>query len=417
MSFPRWSGRLAADPATQSDLLLSNDQTFSLQGIPGDSQLQFGLCDFEGVNPKTQPRRNYRLRPSVARSIDALEVLYEERAAGRLSTRSIQTYRWLRRDILALGSKEAARAIHMLDLFSDEQLLGRVLVSGRLADGRICSKSTVAHRRTAIRSVATIVGPELRKALGCDPHAVIRRALRAVAERRGSGYRIDAGSPRTHGGPTPTEGELLSILEALQRAEGWLGARDRAFGSLLASTASRFSAMRMLDGTDCHVLPNGRIRLLLHQKNGKERHEVELDGQSATALLRYIEVFNQSMKLAGRPDRIRLGEPAPIWRTPRGGRTPEKIFRETLRRACEVAGTPDYTPHAFRRQWATAAAGVLPRWEAALGGGWRGTERFDASYVSPNRSEVWAKLGGVGQPGDDVEHVPRVATNVPAVIP
>ena len=180
------------------------------------------------------------------------------------------------------------------------------------------------------------------------------------------------------------------------REEGWIGLRDRAFTTLLSSTASRVTALRTLDSADCHVLPGDRVRVLLHQKNGRERHEVELDRASRGALRLYVFAFNHAMEIAGRVDRITLGEPGPVWRTERGAQMSDKALRSALRQACRVAGTRDYTPHAFRRAWATETAEMLPRWEGALGGGWHGTERFDAGYVTPSRASVWRKLGGLG---------------------
>ena len=319
--------------------------------------------------------------------------------------------------MLRCASNEAGRnVVRILDLFMDRDLLGRALVSDRLADGQICSKSTIAHRRTAIRSVATMLRPELQADLGRDPHEIIREALRSVAERRGGGYRIQGGTPRTRGGPTPTRDEVEAILAAMGRTEGWLGLRDRAFATLLGSTAARVTALRTLDAADCHVLPDDRVRVLLHQKSGRARHEAELDRESRQALRLYVFGFNETMRAAGRPDRIALGHPGPVWRTERGTPLPDKTMRAALRRACRLAGTPDYTPHAFRRAWATGAAAVLPRWEAALGGGWRGTERFDASYVTPSRAAVWTKLSGLGVDGaQSLAEPERADVPVPAL--
>ena len=53
-----------------------------------------------------------------------------------------------------------------------------------------------------------------------------------------------------------------------------------------------------------------------------------------------------------------------------------------LRHACRLAGTPDYTPHAFRRAWATGAAAVLLCWEVVLGGGWR----REYNQIRPHRA-------------------------------
>lgn len=406
----------AALPSDDGSVRLTHDQTFSGSPASTGAQLGFEIEGFEGIAPRRQRRHNYQLQPirTERAEVDALETLYEERAGKRLAARSVPTYRWLRRDMLALAGGIAGQPVSILDLFSDEILLGQVLVSDRFANGRTCSKSTMAHRRTEARSLATVLRPELLTALGRDPHEIIRDALRARAERRGGGYRISGGTPRAHGGPTPDKGELRAIIHSIGCGEGWVGLRDHAIARLLAVTASRVTAMLNLDGADCHLLVGNRVRLLLHQKNGRDRHEAELDHDAADALQMYVAAFNHAMQVGGRPERIRLGEPGPVWRTERGNRMPDKAFRDALRRACVAAGVPDYTPHAFRRAWATAASEVLPRWEGALGGGWRGTERFDASYVTPNRADVRRKLSGIGLKPDRQASEPTSGLHEPA---
>ena len=350
---------------------------------------------FAGLPRPKRPRRR-AARPLAAEpATDPLETLYEQRLAAQREHRTVTTYRWLRRDMLRIAARISGRPLTLSQLLGDEALLGQVLVTDEREDGRRCSKSVIAHRRTAIRSVATMLRPELQTALGRDPHDVIRDALRAVAERRGGGYRINAGTPHTRGGPTPNTQELRAIIAAMGTAGGWLGLRDRALATLLVGTAARVTALRTLDGADCHVLPDDRVRVLLHQKNARERHEVELGRASREALRLYVFAFNEAMRGTGWPDRIVLGEPGPIWRTERRAQMSDRALRNALRRACRVAGTQDYTPHAFRRAWATAASKTLPRWEGALGGGWHGTERFDASYVTPSRASVWRKLGAL----------------------
>ena len=150
---------------------LSNDQTFAVTHpvvtrVAAWVQAQFPLRDFEGVEPRKPRRRNNRCRSVTPPQPDDLGRLYEERAEGRLSTRSMQMYRWLRNEMLACASAETGRRVGILDLFANPELLGRMLVSDRCASGRVCAKSTIAHRRTAIRSVATILRPELQTALG-----------------------------------------------------------------------------------------------------------------------------------------------------------------------------------------------------------------------------------------------------------
>ena len=402
------AGNLGDQRATRQSPLrrggrrLWQDQTFSGAGDAGE-QLRLGLPEFAGAAPRKRPRPRYRCRPvELSSAPDPLLTLFEQRLAARARAATVSKYLWAIRDVLRLAERLRDGSGELLDLLNDTALLGRVFATDEGRGGAVSSRWTIAHRRTALRSLATLLKPELTEALGRDPDEVIREALRGVAERVAGGYRIVSGAPRQRGGSTPSGEEVEAILGALGRRAGWDGHRDRTFVLLLTRTASRVNALRTLDGTDCHVMPDGRVRLMLPNKNAREPHEVELDQESAAQLRLYVATYNRAMRIAGCPQRIVLGEPGPIWRGERGRCWPEAAMRRTLRRACQAAGGADYTPHAFRRFWATCATERLPRWEAALAGGWQGTERFDDHYVTPSRSQVWGKLGRLAGPIADV---------------
>ena len=85
-----------------------------------------------------------------------------------------------------------------------------------------------------------------------------------------------------------------------------------------------------------------------------------------------------------------------------------------LRSACLGFGRGRlHATRTFRRFWATAAAQRLPRWEAALAGGWRGTDlpSISTTWASANyalgdklmRGRAGRSLSGIGrsavQPG------------------
>ena len=382
---------------------MRRDQTW--RGCEAGSQLRFPGAAFARVKPRAPRRRRATVR---VRKSNSLEAVYESRLAAARGRRSVETYRWLRREVQALASTRAGREVGIVELFRRPDLLGQALATDRRGSGTgRASKSTIAHRRTAMRSVAILLRPELRAQISRKPLDVIDEALRAVAERVGCGYRIAGGTPRTRGGPTPTPDEVQGILAALGATPGWAGLRDGAFFRLLGTTAARVNALRSLDGRDCVRLPDGRTRLLLHQKNGREPHEAELNLQAAAALQRYLAAHNQWATATGLAAPIVLGAPGPVWRSPRGRMWTGRAVRQALRRACAAAGVPDYTPHAFRRFCATQAAERLPRWQAAVAGGWRGTERFDAHYVRPREEALWRKLAAGpaptaarAQPGD-----------------
>lgn len=298
-------------------------------------------------------------------------------------------YLWAVRSVLWVAEQIGGRHLTLIGLFREESLLGQALASDIGREGKRRSRWTVAHHRTAIRAAATLLRPELIEQLGESPHEIIRRALRGAATPLGSGFRLAGGRPRGRGGPVPTPTEVAAILGALGARGDWRAARDRALCLFLTSTASRISAARNLDAADCHVMSDGTIRTMLYQKSHRTPREVELSEDTAVALRYYVALANASSVAPP----LALGTHGPVWRAERGGKLPDQAFRDALRAACARAGVQDYTPHAFRRFWATQASLKLSRWEAALGGGWKGTAQFDAHYAQPSRTDVWAKLG------------------------
>ena len=354
-----------------------------------------GLGQQAGSNPQ-KTRRPRTICQTASISEDTLVPTYLRRLAARgAAAEGVAAYHYQLRWVLRAAVRLADRDATIGDLFADSALLGQVLVDD-LAEGRAArlSKWTLAQRRSAIRSIATLMRPELLLLLGEDPHAVLDRALRDVAERVGSGYRLTGGEPRRRGGHSPTPSHIAAVIAEAGRAPGFLGARNRAFFGILAATGTRVNALRQLDGADCVVVPSGRLRLFLREKGKAERREVELSRDLAADLSDYIEAFNRHPSRGRRLGRIELGTPGAVWRNSGRGRWPEHDVRVTLRAACASAGVPEFTPHALRRAFATDAASRLPRHVVALAGGWQGIERLDDHYVRPRQSTIWHKLHG-----------------------
>ena len=194
------------------------------------------------------------------------------------------------------------------DLVRDEELLGRVLVDDTAPTlGTRLSRWTLAQRRSAIRDFVTLMRPELMALLGEDPHDRLDRALRAVAERVGAGYRLTGGAPRRRGGRAPSG--RRSGRTGRRRAGSWLSSalRNRAFFTILAETGARVNALRQLDGADCVEMPSGRLRLFLHEKGKAEPREVELSREAAdcvTRVRRGVQLSGSRPTVAGaRPPR------------------------------------------------------------------------------------------------------------------
>ncbi len=325
---------------------------------------------------------------------DPLVPAFLRRLAARgASPKGIDAYRYGLRCTLDAAAKLAGQRVTLGELFEDVSLLGRALVDDvGLANGRCLSRWTLAQRRSAVRSFADLMRPELVVRLGADPRQVLDLALRGVAERVGTGYRLTGGAPRRRGGPTPNSDQIKVVIAEAGRVPGFEGYRNLAFFSILAATGTRVNALLRLDGANCVLLPCGRLRLFLHEKGKLRQREVELSTAHAEQLLNYIEECNLHASRRHWTGRIRLGEPGPVWQNSGGGCWSYNHVLATLRDACAAVTVPPFTPHGLRRAFATDAASMLPRHVVALAGGWRGLERLDDHYVRPRQPGIWDKL-------------------------
>lgn len=381
-----------AGPAQQFDGPPDSDS-------PASTQLT--LPEFDGP-PSRQSRR--RSRPSPARSTtppaydELLAAFLRRLAAHGRARKGQQAYGYQMRSMLLIAMRLRGRPISTTDLFRDGRLLGRVLLDDEAPTlGTRLSRWTLAQRRSAIRAFVTLMRPELLVLLDENPHDRLDRALRGVAERVGAGYRLNGGAPRRRGGRAPTAGQIADVLAAVGKAPGYRGARNLAFFQILVETGARVNALRELDGADCIELPNGRLRLFLHEKGKAEPREVELSHDAATQLRAYAGAFSYLAAIRRWPVRIRLGEPGPVWRNSSRGRWSLADIQETLQAGCVAAEVLPFTPHALRRTFATNAASVLPRHTVAQAGGWKGLERLDDHYVQPRGAEIRDKLARAGR--------------------
>jgi integrase len=295
--------------------------------------------------------------------------------------------------MLLVAERLAGVTATFADLIGNERLLGRVLVDDTAPTlGTRLSRWTLAQRRSAIRAFVTLMRPELVRLLGEEPHQYLDRALRSVAERVGTGYRLTGGTPRRRGGRAPTASQVSDVLDAVGRAPGYAGLHNRAFFQILAETGARINALRALDGVDCVEMPNGRLRVFLHEKGKAEPREVEVGRVAADALREYARAFNYHAAVRQWSVRVRLGEAGPVWRNSARCRWSYDDILATLRAGCLAAEVPPFTPHDLRRAFATDAASVLPRHTVARAGGWQGLERLDDHYVQPRGSAIREKL-------------------------
>lgn len=381
-----------------------------LQAVLGDAvplSVLYEQLPLPGLSSiRTRPRCDRPKQPGASplAGKDRLLAAYLTRLTARgVAQEGFLAYRYQLRSALHVAAKLAGRVVTYEELFRDPHLFGRVLVDDVAPSaGTRLSRWTLAQRRSAIRSFASLMRPELLALLHRDPHSVLDESLRSVAERVGGGYRLTGGVPRRRGGYVPTREQLAEVLDAVARDAGWVGARNRVYFSILLATGARVNALRLLDGSDCFEMQSGRLRLFVHEKGKAEPREVELDRELADGLREYAAEFNRGALVRGWHARVHLGEPGPVWRNSGRGRWQYQDVASTLKAACVVANAPPFTPHALRRAFATDATSVLPRHVVAMAGGWKGLERLDDHYIHPRLSTIWGKLTQ-GDPQDIVE--------------
>lgn len=396
---------------------MSRESDVSTASRPEVRQLALGGFGQASILADCRARRRESNHRAASHAEDPLVRSYQRRLAARgAAPKGMAAYCYQLRVVRRTAARFEGHEVDVCDLFGDESLLGQVLVDdvSDCPDTRL-SKWTLAQRRSAVRSFATLMRPELLDRLGEDPHRVLDRALRSAADRVGGGYRLTGGAPRRRGGQAPTPDEIAAVIAEAGREPGFFGARNRAFFGLLAATGTRLNALRHLDGSDCVVVPSGRLRVFLHEKGKAERREVELSRVQSDAIRAYADEFNQYANGRHWQARIELGAPMPVWRNSGRGRWTEHDVRAALRTACISAGVSEFTPHALRRAFATDAASRLPRHVVALAGGWKGLERLDDHYVQPRPQTIWEKLHGGGPPAEDDPVGSAVSTAAPAL--
>ena len=378
---------------------------------------QVALPGFPTLSPRPQNGARRRDETRVAPPHDELVVIFERRLVAFGASKSGMTA--YRNQLLA--TLRAARRISgseytMTLLFQDIPLFGRALVDDVSLTGVRLSKWTLAQRRSAVRKFAGLMRPELLPLVGEEPLSLVDRALRFVAERVGGGFRLTGGSPRNRGGAAPTAAEITRLIDVLEQEPGFVGRRNVAFFRMLWTTGCRVNALRLLDGRDLVVMPDGRIRLYLHEKGKSEPREVELDDLTADALRSYLEAYKHTAASTRHPHRVHIGRSGAVWRSTGGRQWGYASIVSCLRKTCFNAGVPPFTPHAFRRAFATDGTACLPRYVVSRAGGWQGIERMDDHYIQVRTRTLWDKLNGsvasCPAPADD--HV-REATDAPAV--
>lgn len=322
-----------------------------------------------------------------------VSALAQRMGATGLSNKTRQVFLYELRRLLAAAERNGfPPGAGLLELFRDEHALGLALIDERRADGGTHSRWTLSQRRTAVRKFAELMAPELRPQLHAEPLEVLNRALRRVAERVGSGYRLTGGRPRRFAGPIPTAEEVGAIVREAARSAGFQGKRNLAFFTVLYESGCRVNALRELRCDKVFALPSGHLRVMVHAKSRASEREIELSRHAGQCLHDYIEAFNGQAAKAGRTDRIELGGFGPLWRSSWtvqwGYRGASARFSE----ACLRAGVRAYTLHSFRRAFATEAAAILPRHTVAQAGGWKGRERMDKHYVTARDEAIAQKL-------------------------
>ena len=329
----------------------------------------------------------------------ALIELFERslNALGR-AKRGMSAYTYQLRSIISVASRIAGRSISLAELFNNGELLGRALIDDQSTTGFQLSKYTLDQRRSAVRSFASLLSPELRAFLDEDPTRLIDRSLQVVAERVGTGFRLSTGRPRNRGGRVPSREDFRSVFDALGLPGGFIGIRNIAFFTFLFGTACRVNEVRVLDGSDFIIMPNGRVRLFIREKRKSEPREVELSIQCTEMMREYFSAINLASSNRHQSCQVGFGIAGSIWKNKHFRQMSYRETCQALTVACHTADVTRFTAHAFRHAFASFGASRLSRFIVAPAGGWDGTERMDDHYVKPIGESMSSKLSGFQEP-------------------
>lgn len=379
------------------DAKIGNGQQLALPGLGVEAPL-----------PKPRPPRRLALAMDDATLVDE----FYERVRSRFSQRTARQYSWVLRDSLRLASQLSRRSVSCRELFTNTELLGRVLADGRASDeSRAISAWLASQRRSVARSFALLMVNELEGLDVSDPAQRVTESLQSVAEPIGSGFRLPVGWPRGRGGPMPTPEEAEAVRRVMAGRSNWIGARNDAFLSVLASRGQRIGALLALDGANLHRLPDGQVRMLLHAKSSREPFELALPADAAISIEAYIEGFNSWARASGSGVRIGFGVSGPFWRGLSGRLWRYTQWSRELAEACTAAGVSRFTAHGYRRAFASHATTVVPRSIAALAGNWTSPRRMDDHYVQPSLTRLRTRLARLSTTSteQEVEDCPSLA--------
>lgn len=92
------------------------------------------------------------------------------------AVRGMNAYQYQLRAILRAANRLSNSTNNMEDLFRDTALMGSALVDDGSVAGSQLSKWTLAQRRSALRSFASLMRPELRVILADEPLDLVDQA-------------------------------------------------------------------------------------------------------------------------------------------------------------------------------------------------------------------------------------------------
>jgi len=383
-------------------------QRSAVEAANYDAKIGIGVqLALPGVGVEAVPLRPRTKKPRPIAGNDAkLLKEFGGRVRRRFSEATARQYAWVLRDFLRLAGTLSGRSVSVAALFTDLDLLGRTLASGKDGLGtRTISAWLASQRRSVVRSFALLMTHELEEIGIGDPSSKVTAALQATAEPVGSGFRLPVGWPRGRGGPMPTDEESVAILHALTEQLGWAAARNAAFLGILSARGQRVGALLKLDGADLHRLRDGRVRMLLHAKSSREPLELVLPVEALAPLDAYAEGFNAWARASGSIVRVGFGQPGVFWRGSGGQPWKYAGWSRELAVACLRAGVPKVTAHGFRRAYATQATSVVPRSVAALAGNWTSPRRMDDHYVQPSLARLRVQLSTLSTARSDAVRV------------
>lgn len=347
------------------------------------TQKSFGLLGMSDEvgwpDDQVMPKKGGRQKAWVPKELAEFERRLEQRGHSK---RTAASQMRSVRSLVKAASRSHGRAVGVIELFTDVELLVKAACDPRRLDGRgsgDLADATFRGRRSGIRSFIRMMEAEL--GIDADKQiALFESALRDSRKLVGLLYQRTDEVPERKRRFTPSPADMSRLLELASRTRGsFKAARDVAFIALLYTTGLRLGSAIGIEGADFYWLES-RLWASVREKQKDERISLRIPREAADALSRYVSAFNLWSVRSGHGAKIALASPGVFWRKSPTAQWTSQAAALMIRNLSKRIGTSGFGPHAIRRAVTQELLYELPRSDVADALRWTSVTTIDEHY-------------------------------------